>query len=272
MAENQPGNPPADTVTPEEGDAPGGDKAVTESKEYTELKKSFNDLQAKSRKQEKDFKELSSKLDTLLSRIPSDDPDDEDDDDDEPGDPGAGEGGGSPTTKPAGKNADPQVNKLLKKLKNERTRSEDQLKQERGKTDFWKSKFLKAEKGKFLREELAKAKPGVREEALPHLLRLLEPEIEEQVDDDGKVEFVHQSYPNVTAFITEFLNDNPLYVRNERAAGTGDGGGADRGANGLTGEFKLPANFANWSPEKQREYNSKLTPEQRKQVAKQVKF
>lgn len=271
MTTSNTGNPSEDAVPPKEGDATDGDNVVTDdSKKYKDLQKSFNDLQAKSRKQEKDFKELSTKLDAVLSRLaPEDDLDDDDDDDQTPD--GGGGGDGNQAAKPQPKGVDPQVNKLLKKLKNERTRAEDELKAERGKTDFWKSKFLKEAKGKYLRDELTNAKPGVRKEALPHLLKLLDSEIEEQVDDEGNVEFVHQSYPNVKTFIAEFLNENQLYVVNERALGTGDGGGAERGGSGAAG-FKLPASFQTWGPEKQREYLSGLTPEQRKEIAKQTRF
>mgnify|MGYP000884966427 CR=1 FL=1 len=255
------------TEAPNEGDATGGDDTEkSKSTKKTELERNFDSLAVKFRQSEKERKDLATKLDAILARFDSQDEGDDDDDDDDVSDEGSQtKDDGKKTATTDGKK-NPEVRKLLKKLERERKDYGQKLEDAKNQATAWQRRFEQTEAKRVLNEELAKHK--VLPQARPHIIKLVESDIEVQIDDDGTVDVQHKDYPSVGKFLEEFLNENSIFLENTKAGGAGDGGGAERTTygGGSGGEIKFPNGFANWSPQQKAEWQRNLSPELKKKL------
>lgn len=250
--------------------ATGGDNTVTDdsSKKIVDLEKQISNFAAKTRKSDGIIKDLTTKLDAVLSRLSSPDEDDDEDDDAGEDDDGA-VADSSDKGKPRGEkgNQNPELRRTLKKLDKTRKEFDSQIRAKDAEIERWKSLYAGQNKTLKIKELLGKH--DVLPEYQEDVVRIVGPNIEATLDDDGTIEYAHQDYGSIAKYIEEFLNEKQLYVRNSRKSGTGDGGGADRGQGAGDGP-RLPNGFHTWTTSRQREWIDKLTPEQRREHLKRM--
>lgn len=263
--------PNGDVADDSASTATGGDNTVTDdsSKKITDLEKQLSNLAAKNRKSDGVIKELTTKLDALLSRLPSPDDDDDSDDDDDDADDGEGadsEPGDKNKQRADKGNSNPELRRTLKKLDKARKDNQAIVASKDAEIQRWKDLYAGQNKSLMLRGLLIKH--DVLPEYQDDLIDVLGRKIESHLEDDGSFEYSHSDYPSVAKYVEEYLNEKPLYVRNSRRSGTGDGGGAER--NGSSGDgLKLPNGYNTWSPARKREWIGKLDSATRNAYLKQ---